>query len=368
MRDGGLAAAGACERAHGHLRVGEAALPGPAGNSDVAWKAGINKSPMAYPVPGKIGFHGCYSAGFDDSATAPPKDLLRLRMETVNATGWRPLAKHLRTTEAHIMFAQEHRLLADEVADASAWARRHGWRSVWTAAIHGPSGGASAGTAVFARDFCGLRHPDVGGAVIVEGRATSAVIEPPSCRPFMGIAAYYRDGEGLSKGNLELSARIGDHICAQGPTRPLFAIGADFNMEPEVLGRARLSERLDGRILAPTHGRRTCRTRTAAKVYDYFYMATPLAELISKVTTVEGTGIRTHVTVAAEFLPRPAALRALGIRQPPKLPTERLYGPLPGPSPRWAEARKAAEKVAARARDGCDEEVTMKMLDDACAV
>ncbi len=92
--------------------------------------------------------------------------------------------------------------------------------------------------------------------------------------------------------------------------------------------------------MPPTTIRRTCRTRSAARTYDYFYVADPLAELIADVDTVEGSGVRTHVPVAATFYPRPAALRALGIRLPSKLPTERLYWPLLPPTTDWDKAKK----------------------------
>ncbi len=213
------------------------------------------------------------------------------------------------------------------------------------------------------RDFCGLRHPDEGDAIIVEGHAVAAVVEPPSCRPFTGICAYFYDGQGLSKENMHLAASIGDHILAQGSEKPLYLVGADFNMEPEVLARARLADRVGGEIIAPSSTRRTCRTRTSARTYDYFYAATPLAELIADVATEEGTGIRTHVPVTATFYPRPAALRALGIRQPPKLPTERVFGPLPPPTPGWSALRKAAEEVCAMARDWHHEDEVMNKLD-----
>ncbi len=376
---GGLSPASACAAAHGGLRVGEAAVPGPAeaaavsaaaaaARRDVHWEPGINASPLTYPRPGKVGFYGCHTAGFRRADDLPPEGQFTLLMETVNATGWQPLARHLGSTEAHVIFVQEHRLGPEDVAGASAWTRRHGWRSVWAAAVPGPNGGMSAGTAIIVRDCCGLRHPDVGQALVEEGRAVSAVVEPPGGRPFLGVAAYLYDGEGLGRRNLELAAKIGDHIAAQGVAMPLFAIGADWNLEPEVLARARLADRLSGKIVAPSAQRKTCRTRTAARTYDYFYVSAPLAELISDVDTVEGTGIRTHVPVRAVFYPRLAALRALGVRQPPRLPTERVFGPLPPPTPKWAEARRVAEEVCAMARGGGDEEAVLRRLDAAYAI
>ncbi len=64
---------------------------------------------------------------------------------------------------------------------------------------------------VLAKDFMGLRHPDRGEAIVTEGHTVAAVVEPPSCRPFIGYSAYYHHGQGLSKANLALTAAIGSH-------------------------------------------------------------------------------------------------------------------------------------------------------------
>ncbi len=114
----GLTAAAACTQRHGHLRVGEAGTPGPAAATpaaaatgagaagrqpSVVWRHGHNASPLVYPMPGKVGFHGCHSAGFADDAP-PPSDLFEFKAVTVNSTGWQPLARFLCTTDAHLGF------------------------------------------------------------------------------------------------------------------------------------------------------------------------------------------------------------------------------------------------------------------------
>ncbi len=269
-RMSGLTQAAACARSHGHLRVGEAAVPGPAARDGLVWRHGRNLSPLSYPLPGKVGFHGCHAAGFTGSQAPPPRELFEFSMHTVNSTGWRPLADYLRSTAAHVIFAQEHRLGPEDVANASAWARRHGWKSVWAPALPGPAGGMAGGTAIFARDCCGLRYPDEGPAVVVEGHAVAAVVEPPGCRPFTGVSAYFHDGQGWGKENLEMAATIGERVRGQGEAKPLYAIAADFNMEPDQLGRARWADRIGGKVVAPSAARRTCRTRTTARTYDLF--------------------------------------------------------------------------------------------------
>ncbi len=131
----------------------------------------------------------------------------------------------------------------------------------------------------------GLRHPDRGGSIISEGHAVAAIVEPPSCRPFVGYAAYFHDGQGLSRSNLELAAAIGSHWQALEDDTLQLVLAADFNMEPSVFARAGLADKVWGRLVVPTTLRGTCRTRTRASTYDYFYMSAAMADLVSGVAT-----------------------------------------------------------------------------------
>ncbi len=62
-----------------------------------------------------------------------------------------------------------------------------------------------------------------------------------------------------------------------------------------------------------------------------------LAVGIQSMATVEDAGTRPHVPVGVHFIPQLVSARALVLRQPPRLGTERLYGPLP-PPPDWRTA------------------------------
>ncbi len=168
--------ADACNNTMGTLTVGQASNPGPPG--PLRWISTLSASVVTYALPGKLGFHGAHTAGHA-ADLCPPSDPFVLKLATANTTGWRPLQNFLCTTDANVIFAQEHRLLEDAIPMASAWARKHGWKSVWAPAKRGSGGGASAGTVVLARDVMGLRHPDRGGAVVADAQAVAAVIEPP---------------------------------------------------------------------------------------------------------------------------------------------------------------------------------------------
>jgi hypothetical protein len=320
-------------------------------------------SALTYARPGRPGFHGAKTAGFQMGDGGPPKEPFALSMLTANTTGWRPLQRLLLATEASVVFAQEHRLLEDAVPAASAWARKNGWKSVWAPATVGPKGGASAGTAIFVRNFVGIRHPERGPAEVERARITAAVIEPPDCRPFMAYSAYLHDGQGLSRPNLALIASIGSHWQAQEDPSLQFVVAADFNMEPTTFAKAGLSNRLRGRLVVPQSLRGTCRTRTKSAVYDYFFMSTPMADMVAKVCTVEGTGVKTHAPTAAVFHERLTSLKALALRMPPDIKREEVYGPRPPPPP-WEGIIAAVDKLVTFIKADGDYQQADKLLED----
>ncbi len=269
----------------------------------------------------------------------------------------------LLTTEASVIFAQEHRLFEDAVPAASAWARRKGWKSIWTPATPGPKGGASAGTVVLVRDFVGLRHPDRGSAEVEKGRIAAAIIEPPACRPFMGYSAYFHDGQGLSRANLGIAAAIGAHWQSQEDPSLQFVVAADFNMEPATFARAGLSSKLRGRLVVPSTPRGTCRSRAKNSTYDFFFMSLPMADMVAEVGTVEGTGVKTHAPTAAVFHPRLTTLKALSLRSPPSILREEVYGPRPPPPP-WEDINIAVDKLVHFVKGGGDYHQADKLLED----
>ncbi len=356
--------ADACRSTMGTLTIGQAGNPGPP--ALLRWASAVTASVVTYAAPGKEGFHGAHGAGHvaDDS---PPHDPFVLKLATANTTGWRALQAFLCATEASVVFAQEHRLLDESIPMASAWARKHGWKSVWAPAVRGSGGGASAGTVVLTKNFIGLRHPDRGKSVVVEGRAVAAVIEPPASRPFIAYAAYYHHGQGLSRANLALTADIGSHWEQQADDKLQMVIGADFNMAPATFAQAGLAKRIWGRVVAPHNPRGTCRSRWRASTYDYFFMTAALADLVDNVATKEGTGIRTHTPVIATFLPRLAALKALSIRAPPSLPLEPVFGPRP-PPPRWRALQRVAEELVHFVRAEGDYEHADRLLTETYAM
>ncbi len=335
----------------GAVRYGEATHPGPPEeNEELPLGLRPESDDVCYPQAHRDGFRAIRTAGFEDRRSGGQKaeQQFSLRLETANTTGWGALKKLLGQTEAHVVFAQETRVRARDVPLASSWALRNGWKSLWSPAVRGKRGGASAGVAVFAKEWIGMRAPPKGGHEIHGGRAVASVIDAPGYRPFLAVSVYGHVNKGAGTENAELLRAIGRRIDCQGDGWQ-YVIAGDYNLTPEQMAGAGFAEMLGGVIVKPDTARGTCRTPRAARVLDFFVMSDAMSMAVHRVTTVETSGIKTHVPVQAEMFPRAAAMKALYIRPPPKIPTERVYGPLPPPGD-WREAKAAAERAVQMAR------------------
>ncbi len=140
-------------------------------------------------------------------------EAFQLVVETTNTTSWGPLRKRLKVTHAHIVLAQETKVMIGKQSEVSAWALRNNWKMVAAPATKGKHGGASGGVAIFARSEMGIRFPVYGAHILEEGRAVAAIVEPPACRPVLAISVYLRDGVGMSEANVDTLNKVG--ACAQ---------------------------------------------------------------------------------------------------------------------------------------------------------
>ncbi len=323
--------------------MGEARNPGPPRG---AW---CGADGARYKEPHVPGFWQARAPGH----LAPPRheasDSHALNVVTVNATSWQPLQRFLSKTEADIVLAQEHHLPPDKIASCSAWALRQGWHSIFLPAEATPAGGWSAGVAIFARPHMAISLPRDGGEEVVPHRVVAACVEPPGHRPCLVVSAYLEDGKGLAEANLAHLAAIGGRVEAQGPHHP-FIVGGDFQMEPSRIAVTGVAHQMGATLVATAHPRGTCRSTRTCSELDYFLVHSALALGIDEVATVEHAGTTPHVPVSLRFHPRITSARALFLRLPPPLPTERVLGPVLPPPP-WEDLRRMATELAARARD-----------------
>ncbi len=348
------------------MRIGEAANPGPSSEKNRAtWGAFTAQDPNG------AGFRDAIAPGFNGGVRNPEDDVhageelghFSLKIVTTNITSWGSILDFLAVTSADVLLVQEHKLDAARAEEAVSWLRRRGWNALFAAADTGPNGGNCAGTAILAKAHIGLGLPLVGSEVVSPARAVAARIEPPGGRPIVVVSAYLHDGQGLARGNLELLGRIGSFLGAQGEGCP-FVLGADFQVTPEQIAATAMAKELGAVIMATGDANGTCRTASSARELDFFMVSSGLADGVKSVSLVPRTGIRTHVPVELAFKPRLASLRALVVRKPPPLSTERIIGPVRQVAD-WGDAAHEAAKLALDAMDeGIGEETIHQRLGD----
>ncbi len=273
-------------------------------------------------------------------------------MDTCNSTAWTGAQRFLLKTRAHVVLLQEHHLGPERLADASAWALRHGWHSLFLPAEPGSGTGWRAGVAILARPVAGLSVPRFGPAEVVPARVLAASIHPPGFRRCMIMSTYLEDGKGLSAVNLRHLEQIGSSVAAQGDNIPCI-IGGDWQVPPAELATTGFATQAGMAIVASGHERGTYREVRRSTELDYFAVTNGLTLGLDNVHTVEGAAVRPLVPVRLEFKPRMASTRALHLRCPPPLPTSRLIGPLRQP-PCWEQLGAKAKALAARAADPAD--------------
>ncbi len=325
------------------LRVGEASNPGP---TFASWR---QLDGAQYRNPDCRGFWEARAPGHSPTQEGQG-DVARfaLQVVTANTTSWTALKRLLTSTDADVILSQEHRLPPYRLADFSDWARRHGWHSIMLPATQTEAGGWSAGVAIFAKPHAALSAPRIGSECVVPSRVVAATIEPPGHRPCLIMSVYLRDGIGLGTENLGYLADIGTVVRMHGVAHP-FIIGGDFQTDPSRLATAGFGEEVGATLMASGASRGTCRTAATTSEIDFFYVQNSLALGVRSVDTVEHAGTRPHVPVALRFHSRVTSARALFLRLPQPLATDRIVGPLQAP-PDWDTVRKDAQALAAAAR------------------
>ncbi len=122
-------------------------------------------------------------------------------------------------------------------------------------------------------------------------------------------------------------------------------------MEPPELAGTEFEQEIGAVAMCPATSRGTFRSGSVSSMLDYFIVSHRTAAAIHSVSTIEGTGVKGHTPVLLTFRAKATALMALHLRRPPKLSTERVYGPIP-PAPNWAAAKAAARTALEAARGG----------------
>ena len=158
---------------------------------------------------------GCPAASHVRRPKGNPAAHLALRIATYNASSWHSLQGYLQSTDAHVVLAQETKLVKSKIPEAMVWAKQRGWNSIHSAACPSMAGGsASRGVAVLARAELGLRGED--RPEVEPSRLCCACVEAPGYDCIMFGSAYLYTAQGLSDSNLNIIAKYTVFAMAAG--------------------------------------------------------------------------------------------------------------------------------------------------------
>ena len=114
--------------------------------------------------------------------------------ETANGTTWSSLQTHLAVTRAHVVFAQEVKIFAEDIPEASVRARRLGWHAFIEPCIRTAAGGRSAGVAIFTRRYLDAYSIPGAAQTVVPHRVVKAHLRTRTLGEVALYAAYSKDG------------------------------------------------------------------------------------------------------------------------------------------------------------------------------
>ena len=277
-------------------------------------------------------------------------DLFQLCCASVNATSWESMKTYLLTTKANVVCGVEMHTLGERTAEASQWAKRNGWKSVWEDATPGAAAQVSVGgVAIFVRSHLGLGPPPAGEAKVIKGRVVAALVNSPGTHWFVAYARYLHDSEGLAACNLDILSSIGQHIAAHG--RP-FICGADFNLSPKILATTTFASELSAQIVHSDVRLGTCFQGATPTTLDYFVISNDLAHGVQSVGVDFQATTSPHRQAWVMFHPCLTSLKALTFRRPAPIPVlQECDGPVP-PPPDWTSATYEAEQALKIAKIG----------------
>ena len=257
------------------------------------------------------------------------------------------------------MLLQEHKL-ADpfDIEVASAWALSIGYKSVWQPAVRFESGKASAGVAIFVVSGLGVRPACEKEAADSEGRLVFAMVNMPGF-DLLVASAYLHDSVGLSEANVVELARIGLCLREAGTH---FVVGADWNMQPEVLSEVGYEQKLGGQFFG-VESADTCRKSTGGfSNLDFFAVSLGLADTVEEVRLCEAEAYNPHKPVVLSFAARQVDLLVWAWLAPQELPMERVV-PEAESEVDWSAAFEAAVAAKEAAQD--TDEIARATLDHA---
>jgi len=190
-------------------------------------------------------------------------------IESVNGSSWSTAKERVAGAWEEVMafLIQEHKLFDAELAGASAWARKAGWKSAWSPAVRVPAGGPSGAVAILVRDHFGLRDEHS----ISLGWLLSATLDVPDGSCMALVSLYLISGVGASPENLALMGRLGQTMARLSDRGIPCIAGGDWNLTLGQLETCSWAGRASAVALYLEVRLRTCRASgRAPRLLDYF--------------------------------------------------------------------------------------------------
>ena len=277
-----------------------------------------------------------------------------LRVEPYNSTTWPSFKEKLLDTSAHIGCGQELHLMGQQVGQASACAKKTGWKSLIMEAVPGKSDHySSRRVGIFVSDWMGLQTVDVPGVDFEPGELVASLVEPPGFPQICVASVYIVSGKGLGTESLELLEQLGGVVAArESPS----IVGSDFQIIPWQLEDTGFADEVGGAILAPSKGLGICRAASGVtSVIDSFVVEASLTCGIREIDVCMDVELNPHRPIRMVFHKKLGRLKALGYIKPPALPTDLPFGPRPCPV-EWGQAAQAAQAALHAARHSSTQE------------
>lgn len=247
------------------------------------------------------------------------------------------------------MFAQEVKVKRGEIDSFVEWAAEHGWKAMVAPCAVLDSKRRSGGVAIFARNWCGLGPVATGETVVCEARAMVCQCSIPGLAQFAAASVYLHDGEGASQRNISILEKIG---CRVAELNLPFVIGADFNMDPNLLDCTMFADKLRATICAYDGSLGTYTHPNGVSNIDYFVASSAMAAVVHSVGLASDLPMpkdHGHRGVRLKLQANAASLTKVVVVPVQKLPSEPVFGPRRPPLD-WTTAMDAAEHACHVAR------------------
>ena len=253
----------------------------------------------------------------------------RLRLTTYNGNTWNTIKQFLGITDSNVVCVQEHRLEASQILEARIWARDHGWASHWACGMRTQKGALAAGVAIFVRAYIHSWAP-LEWECVVPHRALGVVVSCGGLGPIGIFSIYMLTNSDAKKRvtpfNFKLLSAIGDIVTnAKFPC----VLAGDWQCEPSILEGSGWPVAAGLNIVCAEGPMGSCRSAKGNSCIDYLLCTKEVGDVIAAVEYSCLIPPRPQLPVCLVTVPRPRSVQVQVIKQPPKLPPDFPFGPLP---------------------------------------